>query len=296
MKIRPFKIFKHSLQEVWLNRLAWTRVMFAPWMILLVGYICVIPFSLDMNEFVTPLLSDDMGSLFFHVTGGPSFFVRGDDAPRLKDILYCPVLLLIIFELISVASMTINGYRYALLGEGGTRWWTFPLNRRLVKMIVYIMIMAFLSGFLLDLAWGPGKILWSEWGVFSASTLSLPYSAVPSLVGICVFLLGVSVIFPLGANYTLRRLCFFDLAIALDKSSPFCTSWLLLKRNVWRLFGLFLLVYLPVFGMECGLEAILERFVPFPLSWVPSVLFTPLSVAMIAQSFSTAYRDITQEK
>ena len=122
--------------------------------------------------------------------------------------------------------------------------------------------------------------------------LSVVYGAV--VVGVTVgsyflaenafFTTGIAILFGLGFFYLLGRLALVFLNVAIDKKEALRTSWHVMKGNVLRLIGLFILIWLAIIGLAIlgaviiGLSGVLLSFISDILGYVIYALAIPFSL------------------
>ena len=129
MNIQIIKIYKESFHDVLVHKNEWLRVSAGPVLIvaltaLLYGLAYISSgSSLDLQAFIT---EPSNPTVFLVVT---QFVYR-------------------ITYFIAEFILSINGFRYAILGEGRDRWITLNLNRRLVTLILYTILLGMLIVYL----------------------------------------------------------------------------------------------------------------------------------------------------
>lgn len=127
--------------------------------------------------------------------------------------------------IIASISLYINGYRYAILHEGGDQWMTFNFNMRFVKMFLYALLIAILGGIYVAISAGI---------IIGAQTL-FAHMGLNVILGVLLFLYGL---------YLVMRLILYPVLIAIDQSQVIKGSWRLMRGNVLRFLGLALLIML----------------------------------------------------
>jgi len=268
MHIQVMKIFKTSFQNVWNHMLEWFRVAYAPLWIMMFGLLFMIfiywyvgyplEFQQLMMNGVNKLAEVNPSQLNPSQINPPQI---NPPQPRpLQPLIGLAHSVYFITHLIFAISIYINNVRYAVLHEGGKKWWTLNLNWRFVKMILYALLLSLLGGTYTLIAIGV---------VVGAHYLFLSVAA-DIILGTIFFIYGF---------YLLFRVSLYSVLIALDKPNPLRTSWKLLKGNVLRLAGLYFLLILALLGitllgvMGLGLLGIGLDLVRAGLSAIPICLF-----------------------
>jgi hypothetical protein len=284
------KTFSHSFRDVWGHKLEWFRVAFAPLVLWGLGALVislVFGHTLELHQVL-------MGQ----ITGGP--MTNGDIAngeivnievvDGAKTSLILAQTLYFIIYLIATLSLYINGFRYGVLHEGRNRWWTLHLNWRFVKLFLYMILLQILMGAYAAIAAG------AVYGIH----LLLENIGVDVILGLILGLYGI---------YILLRVSLYPLLISIDKVHPLRTSWALLKGNVLRLVGLFLLVGLALLGVALGgfivllIVGILLALISPVLasaSAILMILFGALMIfllwAVMTKALSLAYQGLVEKK
>lgn len=227
MQIQIIKIFKHSFQDVWNHMLEWVRVAFAPLLVLILGTLGVLslwiasgsyiyfltPFQALMNQAISSeQLVTDLATEW-----GPFLLFL---------IAFSGIIYLFIFAL-SLTNFYIKGFRYAVLREGGTRWWLVHFNGRVVKIILYFLLLGLLGSAYAGIVYAIGEATYS---FLQEQNIVLILYVILSLYGIYLF----------------ARLSLCFLLISIDKKEPLRTSWHLLKGHVLRFIGLLVLLTLAL--------------------------------------------------
>lgn len=212
MNIQIMKIYKESFHNVRSHKGDWMRVAYGPVLIWLLGAILL------GVAFVSGGHSFEMHKAFL---GEPYTPTEGTAFLTFAHVVYS------ITYFIAITSLYINGYRYAILQEGGDSLVTLNLNMRFVRMVLYSILLAILGIIYVGLAAG---ILIGVHALFANTGINI-------MVGILLVLY---------AYYLIVRLSLFPVMIAMDQSAPMKTSWRLMKGNVLRLVGLTLLVALTI--------------------------------------------------
>lgn len=194
MLLSIINIFKESLKHVLTHKLVWLKVGFAPLVLFFVGEI--------FTSTVFIVLGDTIGVLEFSFLHLSAFTISAT------------------FSVLWGGSFYLRGYRYAILDEGGDRWWRLPVNRRLLKVIIYILFMGLV--------------------------VSIPLIGLQSFV---VYAYSVSYLwgcFALGPVffwiYCISRLSLVFLLIGVDEKNPLKNSWKMMEHHVFQLVGLMLLI------------------------------------------------------
>jgi len=211
MNIQIMKTYSKTFDNVNSHKLEWIKVAYGPVLIWALGFLFLVLAYvasgqvLDVNTFAEgaqssaptpPLLT--IASIVYHVV----YFL-------------------------ALTSLYINGYRYAILGEGGDRWITLNFNMRLVKLILFNILFGLLALIYVGIAAG----------IIIGAHFLLESVALDVILGLILGLCGF---------YLLFRIALFPVVISMDKSSPLTTSWHLMKGNVLRFFGLMMLITLTV--------------------------------------------------
>lgn len=136
-----------------------------------------------------------------------------------QEFIACPLLVL---YGIGQFSFWIKGYRYGILNEGGGKWWNMPSINQISLMLAYTILV----GLLIFYSW------YIEIFLFDKAT---------SILGLFCFL--VVTIFGLYAWF---RLSLVPPLISIGVDKPMRESWRLMRGNVLRMWGLTLLILLPV--------------------------------------------------
>ncbi len=256
----PF--FRESFRSFKGNRLSWFRLALAPAILLAIG------FSIYLSIEIAHGL-DERKLTFWTAVG---------------NIIY------MIFSFVGSGCLIINGYRYGILKEGGNKWWVLPLNKRLVRVILYILLIGLITvGFVLVGA-----------GLVFAAHMMFENLFLNILLGTVVAIM---------AYYTKLRLTLTFPLIAIDKENPLRMSWQMLKGNVLRVFGLLFIITLKILGimllgglilMLVGylLYLILPVLVVIPLI-VGGVFFAYMwlvSIAVSLKSVSLVYLYLTEKQ
>lgn len=247
--IAVIKTFKESYRDVRGHLLPWVRVVFTPFIIYLIGVIAM-GISFYLSGEITDII--EHGAIMQHAeqtSASVGFF----------NFIYY------VFYTLALLVWYINGFRYATLGEGGDKWWNFHWNKRLWKMFLYYFLIIILSAVYGAVAVGIiiGSYLFTE-NVFLVT--------------------GIGILFGLGFFYLVGRLVLVFLNVATDKKEALRTSWRVMKGNVLRLIGLFILIWLAIIGVTIlgaviiGLSGVLLSFISDILGYVIYALAIPFSL------------------
>lgn len=253
MNIQIMKTYNESFLNVRSHKIEWIRVAFAPVIIWALAFL-----FLGMA----------------YSSGGHSFEVyktiSGGGMVETKDsafIVFANALYQIAYA-IAMISLYINGYRYAVLEEGGKSWLTLNLNMRFVKMFLYGLLLAILGGIYIAIA---------------AGVIIAAHVAAQS-VGLDV---ALGVLFGVFAFYLMFRIVLYPVIISLDQSEPLRSSWRLMRGNIWRFFGLVLLIALTLMligvlgGIILGLISMLLTAINPVLGILSIILWVLFAVFMV---------------
>mgnify|MGYP001205393954 CR=1 FL=1 len=270
MTIQIMKTFKESFKHVREHKLEWFKVAFAPIMISVAGLVLAILFfiaaGIEANQiFEGKVEATNLDSFakFLGVSGIVIYFI-------------CFI--------ITIVSLYINGYRYAVLNEGGDQWWVFHLDRRFVKMILYSLLMILLLGVYLIVSVG----------IFGGAAYLFQNTALNIILGVVIGLYGFYLIFRLGLLFLL---------IAIDKQSVLKSSWHLMKGNVLRFIGLMLLlgIVLTLINFVGTFLFSLIGMISSTLAIVSSILSTLFGLfmwlvnwAVISKATARVYQALTE--
>lgn len=204
--------FKESYKDVREHLPQWTRVFFAPFVVWVISFVFLgiglyLSGELDLtSEAAAP--QNGEGSLT------SNFFT----------------FLHYVLNIVGLQVLYINGFRYAARGEGGDKWWTFSLDKRLGKMVLYYFLII---------------ILYALYALVAGGITVGSYFLVES-----IFLTGIlGTLFVLGMIYLMTRVTLTFLYVAIDQKEPLRTSWHIMKGNVLRFVGLFVLIGLVILGL-----------------------------------------------
>jgi len=273
MTIQIMKIYKESFKNVWGHMLEWIRVAFAPFVVWALGFLFMAIVYWSEGRWSYDAFMNQMQGL---QSPQEYTFLMG-----FSDFVYN------IAYFIALASIYINGFRYAILEEGGDRWWTLHLNRRLVKTILYYLLIMVLGGIYVAIS---GGIVFGAHILFESIVLDVVLGALFAIYGI----------------YLMYRIILTFPLIAIDQKKPIRVSWRLLKGNVLRLFGLIFLIIISL--LLLGLAGVIVLGI---LGWVLA-LINPwlagiaallllvfglfiwlLSWGVVSKAMSVVYKDLT---
>jgi hypothetical protein len=210
MKIPVIKVFKESFDHILKNMLSWVRLAFAPFVVLALGsllQILIYAASGNMTHF-------DLA--FFDQITDPKLIDQNNFITLAN---FIPFISMCIMQYCIV----INFYRYAVLDERGNDWWTLPLNRCFLKMVLYTFFFGILTWI---------YMLFSA-GVFFIIQNFFENSAIDMITFILLAIF---------AYYLLCRIFLSFLLISIDDSEPIKTSWRLMKGNILRFTVLVVLI------------------------------------------------------
>lgn len=242
MSIPVMQIFRESFSSFKGNKLSWLRLAFAPFMLYIFGFFIIMMAGIMAGQHMhTGQVVVGFWSVFAHILN-------------------------FIFSIIAAGSLYINGYRYGILKEGGDNWWLLQMNMRLVKLILYSLLIGLMSiGFVLVGA-----------GIVIAFHMMFHSIFLDVLLGLVIGVFGL---------YALIRLTLTFPLISIERENPLRSSWNMLHGNVLRLFGLSLIIGLAIFGiMLLGFLAIsLVGYLLFMIS--PVLLFIPIIAGVIFMAY-----------
>jgi len=273
MSIQIMNIFKESYRDVRGNKLDWVRVAVAPVVIAIFGFLFMLFAYLSAGQ---PLFPDAANQA--NVMADSSFMVI------LGNIVH------FLAVIISTVCLYINGFRYAVLHEGGDRWWTLNLDWRFVKFILYYILILILATIYLSISAGLAGGLY----------YGTENTALTVILGIALGVFGF---------YLALRIGLMFLLVAIDGEHPIRTSWALLKGNVFRFFLLMLLIVLSIIGITIvGAIALLilgmilalihpvlaTIAIALGIAWYIVILF--LSWAVSSKAIALVYTSFTEGK
>lgn len=267
MSIPVLQIFSESFKNFNEHKLSWLRLAFAPFVLYFIGLMFMILVSFITGQAIEP-----------HKVP-PSFLIL------FANVIY------MIFAIIAGMSLYINGYRYGILNEGGDTWWQLQMNMRVVKLILYSLLIGLIVvGFVLLGA-----------GIIVATQLLVHNVFLDVTIGILIGLYGF---------YALIRLSLIFPLISIDREKPLKTSWRMLKGNVLRLIGLMILITfvigmiglfgflaLLLIGIIFSLLSPVVSIVVLTLLGLPFIIFMwLLNWAVFAKAISLVYLSFSEGK
>ena len=253
MHIQIWHTFKQSFKNVWQHKLEWFRVAFAPLVIWVLGILFM---SLIFQAIGYPLA-------FHEAILGKIPAITMDQLPPI-NILISGFFAKVVHEVVywvALISLMINGFRYGVLQEGGKKWWTLHLNKRFWKMLAYMILII---------------ILFSVYTLIGVGIVAGAHYLFENIV----LDIGLGALFILYSFYAFLRIFLYSLLIAIDKTHPLRTSWHLVKGNILRLVGLFLLIWVAIVGLFAG-GALIFSLLGLLLALISPVLMENVSVLVI---------------
>lgn len=212
MNIQIMKIYKESFHDVRSHKREWMRVAYGPLLVWALGALFVgVAYlsgghSFELHKaFTGEVVVESEGSAFLsfaHFIYGVTYFI-------------------------SMISLYINGYRYAIFHEGGKDGITLNLNMRFVKMVLYLILIAILAS------------------LYTAASVAIVFIA-HALVGNVGLDVILGILLGLYGFYLAFRLVLYPVLISIDQGPALRTSWDLMKGNVLRFLGLSLLIMLTL--------------------------------------------------
>ena len=203
LKIQIMKTYRESFYNVLSHKLEWVQAMLAPFLLLLLGLIVLVFTILPVRDTV-------------RLTG----------ALKVEGIVLFGVLVFFFTSLISMVSLSINGYRYAIL-QRTEGWFNLNLNMRFLKMALYLILYSLF------------------FGLYSAVSARVVLGVDALLDNIGVTLL-LSIILQLFAWFIMVRIALYPIAISIDQPKPIRTSWRMMKGNILRFLVLIFLIGLTL--------------------------------------------------
>jgi hypothetical protein len=238
-----------------------------------------------------PAVIYSLGMLIVVITSGAAIFsLQNQNLSDATGLMIFGRIINFILSLIAMFSLYINGYRFGILNEGGDSWWLLQMNKRMVFYFLYSLLVGVIAIGLVLL--GFGLVLLAHLAAYN--------TALNIVVG---------ALYATGALYVLFRLSLVFPLVAIEHERPMSTSWNLMRGNVLRLLGLFILITLKILLIVlAGLVVLgligwlLYLIVPF-LVIVP-ILFAIifflyiwlLNWAVITKAFSLVYLSFTAGK
>lgn len=269
MNIQIMKIYHESFHDVRSHKLEWMKVAFSPILIWALGALFVgLSYYLSTGHvfeidkvLMGGALPQLMGEKFM---GAP----LPQEMPESSTLLSISQIIYHIMYFVAMICLYINGYRYALLKEGGDAWITLNLNMRFVKMALYTILITILAGTYLGISAG---IIIGAHALFDNIGINV-------ILGILLFIY---------LFYLMFRLTLYPVVISMDHAEPLKTSWRLMKGNILRLLGLVLLVTLTIMliglvgGIVVGLVSGLFSLVSPMLGILSLILWLLFAIFMI---------------
>lgn len=247
------KTSKESFKDVCTHLPQWIRVAFAPFVVWVVGFLLR-----EVKNIYLLMQTKDYSFLIQSLTGEKVVEV---DVPFFLSFGLLAFLGIII-SWIAILVFYVNGYRYAALKKRGDKWWTFCLNKRLVKMFLYYLAIGFIIG---------------SYALIASIIVAVPHF----LSGGNMFLtVPIGAVFLLGLLYLMARWSLTLLYVALDREKALRTSWRNMEGNEWRLIGLLFLILLSIFGVF-AVGAVILGGVGWLLSLISLWLVIPIVVLAV---------------
>lgn len=243
------KTFKESYGDVRDNFLPWVKVAFTPFILYLIGA-AFLGVGVYLSGGLETLIQQ---GTVMQDTGQASASVG------LFNFLYY------VFYILAMLVWYVNGFRYAALGEGGDTWWRLSFDRRLLMMFLYNLLFI---------------VLFAAYGAIAAGITVGSYFLTESVF--LTALLGT--LFFLGLFYLMGRLMLMFLNVATDQAEPLRMSWHVMRGNVLRLFGLFILIWLAIIALIIvgsviiGITGTILGFIGAWLGYLAFALFIPFSL------------------
>jgi hypothetical protein len=253
--------FKESYKDVREHLPQWIRVFFAPFVIWIMSFVFL--------------------GIGLYLSGELDFTSEGTAPQNGTDSLTSNVFTLLhyILNIMAMLVLYINGFRYAALGERGDKWWTFSLDKRLVKMVLYYFLII---------------ILYALYALVAGGITVGSYFLIES-----IFLTGIlGTLFVLGMIYLMTRVTLVFLYVAIDQKEALRTSWHIMKGNVLRFLGLFVLIGLAILGLVLlggaiiGLGGWLLGLINEWLGAVVFALFVPFGIFAWLVTFALSIKAI----
>jgi hypothetical protein len=253
--------FKQSYKDVREHLPQWTRVFFVPFVVWVISFI-----FLGIGLYFS-------GELDFTSEGAAPQNGEGSLTSNLFSLLHY------VLNILAMLVLYINGFRYAALGEGGDKWWTLSLDKRLVKMVLYYFLII---------------ILYALYALVAGGITVGSYFLNENF-----FLAGIlGALFVLAGIYLMTRLSLVFLYVAIDQKEALRASWHVMKGNVLRLLGLFVLIGLVVVGFALlgaailGLGGWLLSLINEWLGVVVFALFIPFLIFVWLVTFALSIKAI----
>lgn len=269
MNIQIIKTYKESFSDVLLHKWEWMKVAFGPFFVLVLGALIVLFTYMSHG---LPFGFNEAGQFSF--TG------------EVSSLHIIALIAVCVAYFIGLFSLQINGFRYAILRDGGDRWITLNLNKRLVKLFLYTILYNLLSqiyGFIVGFILGVLHVILDN-DIINAVLITF---------------------FVLFGIYLLFRIFLYPVLISIDQRAPLTSSWDLTKSNVLRLIAVSLLVGLTllfigvVFGVVTALLAYgVSLFTSLSLIiWVFfGFLMLFISWAVSSKMMGLVYQDLSEQR
>ena len=282
MKVPVVKIFKLTWNHLWTHKSQWMRVLFAPLILMIVGFILV-AFASHAEWDTLRLTLHRAKNLIDEPWNIKNYLQKEDYRTLITFWAAYGVYFL------GILQMMINTFRYAFLNEGGDRWWTLHFNKRLFKVALYVILYTSAG---VSYFWLTTFIVSSVWSL--------------KLFGLAIFL---GVICPIALMYVWGRILLVDLSIAIDISRPLRNSWALTRGNAWRIMGLFITFFCiaalaeyviaeAVWGIiYAGLYPINPHLIKeIPICMPHEFLDTLIYTAALGKGLSLVYQTLEEKK
>lgn len=262
LKIQIMKTYRESFYNVLTHKLEWVQAMLAPFLLLLLGLIVLVFTILPARD--TVRLTGEL---------------------KLEGLFLLGAVVFLLTSLISMVSLSINGYRYAIL-QKTEDWFNLNLNMRFLKMALYFIL------------------YYLFFGLYSAASTRVVLGVDTLFDNIALTVL-LSIILQLLAWYMMIRIVLYPIAISIDQTKPIGTSWRRMKGNILRFLGLIFLIGLTLvlIGVVGALTLILlmAPFVPANsvsggimfITWVIFILFMLwLSLSINFKAIGLVYQQL----
>lgn len=216
MKIQIMEFYKETFHNVRAHKKEWARVASGPVLVWALGFLILTIAFISGGHHLELHKMLGGGMMEMKEVREGTFFLGF--AHVFYNITY----------FIAMTSLYINGYRYAVLQEGGESTLFLNLNMRFVKFVLY----TFFVGILVVIYVGISV------GIIMGSHALVGNIGVNVILGILLALYGF---------YLMFRIILFPVSISIDQSEPIKTSWRLMKGNILRFLGLSILIALTIF-------------------------------------------------
>lgn len=262
MTIHIMKIYNESFHDVRSHKREWLKVAYGPLLLWAVGALLLIVayvsggYALEMHKVFLGGGALMLGEHFQQATSISTPFLV------FAHVIYS------ITYFVSMIALYINGYRYAILHEGGDGKIIINFNMRFIKMVLYGLLIGILVSVYTLIS---GGIILGAHLLFSSVGVDI-------ILGILLTIYGF---------YLLFRMVLYPVAISIDQSEALRTSWHLMKGNVLRLIGLFLLVILTIGligligSIVLGLITVLLALGGPVLAALSLILWVPFGIFMV---------------